>query len=100
MRHVEFEEEEEPTDEKEQLRRALVSGIGPALQKLVMAANQKYRFTTDDERWACIALSRLASLVFAQTESIPLLRNLAHPDHSPEEVLRLLDVCEGKCPSD
>ena len=100
MRHVDFQEEEEPIDEKEQLRRTLVSAIGPALQKLVLAANEKYRFRTDDERWACIALSRLATLVFAQTESTPPLRNLAHPDHSPEEVLRLLDVCEGKCPSE
>jgi hypothetical protein len=30
----------------------------------------------------------------------PPLRNRAHPDHSPQEVLRLLDVCEGKAPSD
>ena len=30
----------------------------------------------------------------------PLERQLAHPAHSQEEILRLLDVCEGKAPSD
>jgi hypothetical protein len=92
MRHV----EEEELDIRQQLSRALLAAVLPSLHKLAKAARGEDVFGSDHELRACVAMSRLAPLLFLKCPPIESEPSLAHPDHSEEEVLRLLDIIEGK----
>ena len=88
--------DEQEQDSRELMRRAMAFGVLPALMKLAHAARGQYTFDNDHELRACVAMSRLAALLYGQPtlESPP--PQLAHPAHSPRDIERLLDIVEGK----
>ena len=92
---------EEEKDWRKEFQQKLAAAIGPAIDALVRCAGGEW-IDNDHQLRACIALTRLAPIIV--TEFAPtgprLNPNLAHPDNSEEEVLRLLDIMEGKVPAD
>ena len=58
--------DEEELDDMEQVQRRVRRGVVKSLLKLTSAANAEFEFGSIQELRACVALSRLASLVFTE----------------------------------
>ena len=76
------------------LQRQIEEGVFDAIAKLRRVACGEENFMSDHELRACVALARMTRLVIVKLPEP--LRSIAHPDHSPEEVMRLLEIVEGK----
>jgi hypothetical protein len=72
--------------------------IRDAMTKLRRVARGEAKFQSDHQLRACLALARMIRLLIVKVE--PQERSLAHPSHSPAEVLRLMDLVEGKRTAD
>ena len=79
------------------MQQALDSAVLEAVNRLRDAARGTHRFAFDDERWACVALARMARKIIADAPPPPKSEvELYHPDNTPEDVEQNLIVlgCE------
>jgi hypothetical protein len=99
--HEQREEYEEEKDWRKEFQQKLAAAIAPAIEALVRCARGE-PLESDHQLRACMALTRLAPMIMTEFERIkPRFNpNLAHPDVPEEEVLRLLDIMEGKVPAE
>src|SRR5262249_30050992 len=86
---------------QQKLQRRLATIVLPAIERLSAAGCGKRPFADDRELRACIALARLARILFClKIEPPDEPPRLIHPDISDEQAARLLDVVTGKCVGD
>jgi len=93
--------DEDVTNVREKLLLELVGTVVPAIARMRLAVSGAKPFEDERQCRTCVALARLAVSMVAGKMPLPEPpRRLAHPDLTEEEVLHLLDVCEGKCRSE
>jgi hypothetical protein len=83
-------------DIQSQLSRKIEHAVSDAIDRLSQAARGQSSFTSDHQLRACVTLARMTRLVILNITPPEPERSLAHPDHSPEEVERLMNLLEGK----
>ena len=89
-------EDEEAEDVQSKLQLEIEEAVIDAIGRLRRVARGEENFVSDHELRACVALARMTRFVIVKMAPAEPERQLAHPDHSPEEIERLLDVVEGK----
>lgn len=84
--------EDEEIDVRQQVAQSVQASVVRALAKLAAVAAGADTFGNDHELRACVAIARLAPLLFIKGAESQPVRSPYHPDHSPEEVQRLLRI--------
>jgi hypothetical protein len=91
-----FDEEDEAEDVQLKLQDEIEEAVIDAIARLRRVARGDEHFVSDHELRACVALARMTRFVIVKVAPAEPERQLAHPDHSQQEIERLLDVVEGK----
>ena len=89
-------DEDEAEDVQTKLQGEIEEAVIDAIDRLRRCARGEENFAGDHELRACVALARMTRFVIVKMAPAEPERQLAHPDHSPQEIERLLDVVEGK----